>query len=153
MPFADPATPPTFSEVHQLLDMTTGCACRRHAQARDRLAYHRGEQRYALANLVFDAPRVVQTQGQLELAQREEKEARLLLVLLQDVTFRRELATLDLLWRRLRLSRPGATDDRFADVVMSMPEEETTELRASWKTICSLIESKALVEPTSALTL
>ena len=153
MPLADPSTPPTFSDVYPLLDLTLRQSRRRHDRARGQLVYQQGELRYAVEKAMFDSKRVVATQAALQRAQQEEKEAQLLRVLLEDTTFRRELVTLDMLWRRLRMTHTWATDNRFADVVMSMPEEQTVELRASWKAICDLIASKVTQVPASALTL
>ncbi|MBI4592451.1 hypothetical protein HY733_03330 [Candidatus Uhrbacteria bacterium] len=153
MSFSDPSVPPTFSEAARLFDLSPREARFRHAQARDRMLHQQSEMRYAIANANLDAQRVEETRIKLERVQRDEKEAQKVLALLEDTAFRRELMTLDTHWRRFRMSHPVVTNDRFADVMMSIPEEQTVDLRASWRTICNLIASHATATPKSAFAL
>ncbi|MFA4845975.1 MAG: hypothetical protein WC654_05440 [Patescibacteria group bacterium] len=153
MSLCDPSAPPTFSEVYSLFDVSPRSARLGYAQARDRLAHQQGELRYAMANIALDSQRVLDTKAHIERAQQEEREAKQLLVLLADTTFRRELIALDTSWRRFRLSRPGAISNHFADLMMSDSQEQTADLYASWRSICSTIVSKATTVPNSTLAL
>lgn len=153
MPLSDPSRPPTFSQVYRLLDVTPKGGRLQHAQALSELRTCERDLRYAVTNAHLDRERVIKAGRDLDAAKHRETETKLVLVLLEDMTFRRELANLDSLWRRFRMTHTGATNDRFADVVMGVPEEQTVELRASWQRICDIIAVKATATPVSALTL
>ncbi len=153
MPLSDPSCPPTFSEIYRLLDISLRGGRQQHAQALSEFRTCERDLRYAMANAHLDRQRVIKAGKDLDAAKRREAEAKHVLVLLEDTGFRRELANLDMHWRRFRMSHMGASNDRFADLMMGAPEEQTHELRASWKRISDLIAAKATATPTSALIL
>lgn len=153
MPLTDTSNPPKFSDVYRLFELSPKEARLRHSTARDHLTTCERALRYAIANAYLDQQRVIQAGKDLDTAKRKETETRFVLVLLEDMLFRRELVNIDMHWRRFRMSHTGATNDRFVDAVMGAPDEQTTELRSSWKTICDLIASKATATPVSALIL
>ncbi|MBI4437978.1 hypothetical protein HY631_03450 [Candidatus Uhrbacteria bacterium] len=152
MPLSDPSAPLSFKEISQLFDAHPREVRHRHVRARERVAHERNELHYALSNMALDPARIVTVQTRLDRARREELEAELVLVLLEDTAFRRELVRLNFLWRQLRLHRPGVTDGHFADVLMGN-EEQVADLRACWDTIRETVASKTTTSPTSALAL
>lgn len=153
MPLANLSQPPTFSDVYRLVDLLPREARMQLREIHDRVVYLQAEYRYAFVNASLDPERVLSSRTQLDAAQRKEREAKFVLVLLEDTALRKELVQLDMLWRRFRMSHAGVTDRRFADAIMAAPEQDTIELRASWQCMCDLIASKATATPVSALAL
>lgn len=151
MPITNPSEPPTFPDVYRLVALLPREARMKLREIHDRVVHYEGEHRYALVNASLDPERVLSSRSQLYVAQCEEREAKCVLVLLEDMAFRKELMQLDTLWRQFRLSHTGATDHRFADAMMAAPEQDTIELHTSWQRICDIIKAKATATPVSAL--
>jgi len=127
MSLSDSSIPPTFEEVIRLVGMRRAEAREGYTQAVSRLS----REGYDVRSDVRRA------------AEAAEREATLILLLLEDREFHAKLTVLDGHWQRFRMRHTSATPARFADAVMGAPEDETTNLLAVWRTIQRTITDKA----------